>query len=104
MWRNNRGRRLRNGLGDRRRHASGGRRSQDVHAASGTRLLPLEPRTEARNVKDVIARQLLGAAVARHLLAANNAYIVHTSQFFLSSVRVQSVHVANRSSRHNYIV
>jgi len=36
-----------------------GRSLQNVEATRGTRLLPLEPRAEARRVEDVVARQLL---------------------------------------------
>lgn len=53
------------------------------------------------SVENMVAGQFFGRRC--HLFAANDTNVIGSQQFFRSSVRIQSVHVVDGSSRQNHI-
>ena len=59
---------------------------EDVHAASGAGLLPLEPGLQACRMEDVVTWKLLAAR--DHLLTADDTHIVDSLQFLNGGIRI----------------
>ena len=74
----------------------GGRRSgalEDVGAARRAGLLALEPGAQAVLVEDVRAGQLLARVAGLHLLAADDANVVHRAQVLRRRVRIHALQI-----------
>ena len=93
--------------GSRSGGAGGGRRRgalEDVGAARRAGLLALEPGAQAVLVEDVRAGQLLARVASLHLLAADDAHVVHRAQVLRRRVRIHALQVPASTQIYEYAV